>query len=94
APQTAHVKRTAQESFDPEAFVVRRSMPWADARGEGLVFLAFGRDLTAFEALLHRMVGLEDGLTDALFRFTRPVTHAAFWCPPVTGGRLVLGAGG
>ena len=27
APDTAHVKRTAQESFDPEAFVLRRSMP-------------------------------------------------------------------
>jgi putative iron-dependent peroxidase len=30
APPSAHVKRTAQESFDPEAFVLRRSMPWAD----------------------------------------------------------------
>jgi putative iron-dependent peroxidase len=29
-PASAHVKRTAQESFDPEAFVVRRSMPWID----------------------------------------------------------------
>ena len=27
APDSAHVKRTAQESFDPQAFVVRRSMP-------------------------------------------------------------------
>ena len=26
APQSAHVKRTAQEDFEPEAFVVRRSM--------------------------------------------------------------------
>jgi len=28
APASAHVKRAAQESFDPEAFVLRRSMPW------------------------------------------------------------------
>ena len=27
APPSAHVKRTAQESFEPEAFVLRRSMP-------------------------------------------------------------------
>ena len=27
APESAHTKRTAQESFTPEAFVVRRSMP-------------------------------------------------------------------
>jgi putative iron-dependent peroxidase len=27
APETAHVKHAAQESFDPEAFMLRRSMP-------------------------------------------------------------------
>jgi putative iron-dependent peroxidase len=92
APASAHVKRTAQESFSPEAFVLRRSMPWADAEREGLVFLAFGRSLDAFEALLKRMVGGEDGTVDALFTFTRPVTGAYFWCPPVKNGRLDLRA--
>jgi putative iron-dependent peroxidase len=92
APVSAHVKRTAQESFDPEAFVVRRSMPWADARGEGLMFVAFGKSLDAFEAQLRRMMGEEDGVTDALFRFTRPVSGSYFWCPPVTGGKLDLSA--
>ena len=43
APSSAHVKRTAQESFDPEAFVLRRSMPWADATREGLVFVVDNR---------------------------------------------------
>jgi putative iron-dependent peroxidase len=92
APASAHVKRTAQESFDPEAFVLRRSMPWADATAAGLVFVAFGRSLDAFEALLRRMVGVEDGVVDALFRFTRPVTGSTFWCPPAMDGRLDLSA--
>jgi putative iron-dependent peroxidase len=92
APPSAHVKRTAQESFEPEAFVVRRSMPWAEGTRAGLVFTAFGRSFDAFEALLNRMMGLEDGVTDALFRFTRPVTGAYFWCPPVKGERLDLRA--
>jgi len=92
APPTAHVKRTAQESFTPEAFVVRRSMPWVDARREGLVFTAFGRSPDAFEALLKRMVGAEDGTVDALFTFTHPVTGAYFWCPPVKNRRLDLRA--
>ena len=92
APASAHVKRTAQESFSPEAFVVRRSMPWVDAGREGLVFTAFGRSVGAFEALLKRMVGEEDGIVDALFTFTRPVTGAYFWCPPVRNGRLDLRA--
>jgi putative iron-dependent peroxidase len=92
APESAHVKRTAQEDFEPEAFVVRRSMPWADANGEGLEFVAFGASLDAFEAQLIRMSGLEDGTVDALFRFSRPVTGAYFWCPPVAEEKLDLSA--
>jgi porphyrinogen peroxidase len=92
APESAHVKRTAQESFEPEAFVLRRSMPWADAGEAGLMFLAFGKDATAFEAQLRRMTGQEDGILDALFAFTRPVTGNYFWCPPMLDGRLDLRA--
>ncbi len=92
APDSAHVKRTAQESFDPEAFVLRRSMPWADATSAGLVFVAFGRTLDAFEAQLRRMVGLDDGVPDALFQFSEPMTGSYYWCPPVVGHKLDLGA--
>lgn len=94
APPSAHVKRTAQESFDPEAFVLRRSMPWADEHAAGLVFVAFGKSFAAFEALLGRMIGAEDGVTDALFTFTRPVTGAYFWCPPMKDRQLDLSAVG
>jgi putative iron-dependent peroxidase len=93
APPSAHVKRTAQESFDPEAFVLRRSMPWAEGARAGLVFVAFGRAFDAFEAQMRRMVGEEDAITDALVRITRPLTGAYFWCPPLDGdGRLDLRA--
>lgn len=92
APESAHVKRTAQESFSPEAFVVRRSMPWAEGGKAGLVFLAFGRTLDAFEVQLRRMAGLDDGITDALFRFSKPISGSYYWCPPVSEGRLDLRA--
>jgi putative iron-dependent peroxidase len=92
APRSAHVKRTAQESFSPEAFVLRRSMPWSDGSTAGLNFVAFGKSFDAFEAQLKRMVGAEDGITDALFKFTRPVTGSYFWCPPMTRGKLDLRA--
>ena len=92
APESAHVKRTAQESFQPEAFVLRRSMPWADGSEAGLNFVAFGKSFDAFEALLNRMVGKEDGIVDALFSFTRPVSGQYFWCPPMKNGKLDLSA--
>ncbi|MCC7487591.1 MAG: Dyp-type peroxidase [Burkholderiales bacterium] len=92
APASAHVKRAEQESFEPEAFVLRRSMPWVEGARAGLVFVAFGRSVDAFEVQLRRMCGAEDGVADALFRFTRPVTGAYYWCPPLAGGRLDLRA--
>ncbi|PSS57876.1 Dyp-type peroxidase [Pseudomonas sp. BBP2017] len=92
APLSAHVKRTAQESFEPEAFIVRRSMPWADERGAGLAFLAFGHSFDAFEAQLRRMSGLEDGVVDALYRFSRPLTGGYYWCPPLSAQGLDLSA--
>ncbi len=90
APIAAHVKRTAQESFSPEAFVLRRSMPWAVGHQLGLFFAAFGCTLDAFEAQMRRMAGQEDGVVDALFGFSRPLNGAYLWCPPVRGGQLDL----
>lgn len=90
APKTAHVKRTAQESFEPEAFVLRRSMPWSAGAQSGLYFVAFGRTLDAFEAQLKRMSGAEDGIVDALFDFSQPLTGSYFWCPPMRDGMVDL----
>lgn len=90
APASAHVKRTAQESFSPEAFVLRRSMPWAVGHQCGLFFVAFGATLNAFEAQMRRMAGQEDGIVDATFTYSKPVTGAYLWCPPVREGRLDL----
>ena len=94
APESAHVKRTAQESFEPEAFVLRRSMPWTAGAQSGLMFVSFGHSLDGFEAQLRRMAGLEDGIVDALFRMSKPITGAYFWCPPVLNGGLDLRAVG
>ena len=88
APASAHVKRSAQESFDPEAFLVRRSMPWVCAGEQGLEFIGYGRSFDAFEQILRRMAGLEDGIVDALFNFSQPVTGGYYWCPPLADGRL------
>lgn len=91
APESAHVKRTAQEDFEPEAFVVRRSMPWSAGLDGGLVFLAFGHSFDAYEALLTRMSGAEDGVVDGLFSISRPLTGGYYWCPPLgPGGALWL----
>ena len=92
APESAHVKRTAQESFDPEAFLLRRSMPWSKNLQAGLMFVAFGHSFDAFEAQLNRMTGNEDGIEDALFQFSAVLNSAYYWCPPLIQGQLNLAA--
>lgn len=90
APDSAHVKRSAQESYDPPAFMVRCSMPWASAHEHGLEFIAFGESLDRYERVLRRMMGLDDGIVDALFSFSRPIRGGYYWCPPIAGARLDL----
>lgn len=90
APESAHVKRSAQESFEPAAFMVRRSMPWAGIDKEGLEFVAFVASPDTFTRMMRRMAGREDGIADGLFRFSRPVTGGFYWCPPVTNAKLDL----
>jgi putative iron-dependent peroxidase len=41
------------------------------------------------------MMGLEDGIVDALLSFARPVSGGYYWCPPLKeDGRLDLRAVG
>lgn len=90
APKSAHVKRSAQESFTPEAFILRRSMPWSEGMHAGLMFISYGHSFDAYEAILNRMIGKDDGVIDGLFKFTRPITGCYFWCPPTKDGKLDL----
>lgn len=92
AVATAHVKRSAQESFEPPAFMVRRSMPWGTVREHGLYFVAFVESLDRYERVLRRMAGLEDGKVDGLMAITRAVSGGYYFCPPIHGGRLDLRA--
>ena len=39
---------------------------------------------------MRRMAGLDDGIVDAMFRISKPVTGAYFWCPPMKDGQLDL----
>jgi len=40
------------------------------------------------------MAGIDDGIVDGLFTFSRPITGAYHWCPPVAGAKLDLRAHG
>ena len=79
------------ENFEPEAFV-RRSMPWVAGAEAGPVFLAFGKSFDAYEVQLRRMIGHDDGISDALFCFTRTLSNGYYWCPPMSDNGVDLTA--
>ena len=92
APPSAHIKRTTQEDFTlsdgTEGFTLRRSMPWSDGHNSGLMFAAFGKSFEAFDLQLTRMVGADDGIIDAVFKMSKPMTGSFFWCPPVVDDKI------
>lgn len=70
------------------------SVPRATGGRAGLMFVAFGHSFEAFEAQMRRMAGLVDGVVDALFQMSKPVTGAYAWIPPMCDGKLDLRAVG
>ncbi|AIL33221.1 Dyp-type peroxidase [Basilea psittacipulmonis] len=89
-PASSHVSRTDQESFEPEAHIFRNSMPWSIGERSGLMFSSFVNRQAAFNVQWRRMVGVEDGITDGLFKFTRPISSTCFWMPPMKDGKIDL----
>ena len=67
-------------------------MPWVQGGEGGLMFVSFGASFDGFEAQLRRMSGAEDGVCDAIFGMSQPVSGAYFWCPPAGPAGLDLRA--
>lgn len=96
--QLMHLSRLAERTASP-AFRLTQVID-AFRHGAGLDLTGYEdgtenpKDEAAIEALaqLKRMEGIEDGISDALFKFTRPVSGSYFWCPPLKNERLDLSA--
>lgn len=84
-PPTAHISRVEIKKDGQELKIVRHSMPYGQAGGEaGLFFIAYARDPGIFESMLAAMFGSAGGgQHDHLMDFTRPVSGAFFFAPPL-----------
>ena len=84
-PDTAHIARVEiLDEHGDELEIYRRSVPYARLAEHGLYFVAFAADRTRFDRMLERMFGLADGKRDRLTDFSRPVTGAVYFAPPLT----------
>ncbi len=84
-PATAHIARVElEDERGDELELYRRSVPYGTLAEHGLYFVAFSADPQRFDRMLARMFGLADGQRDRLTDFSRPVTGALYFAPPLT----------
>lgn len=93
-PNNAHIARVQVVDGDYELEIYRRSVPYGTLAEHGLYFLAFSADRTRFDRMLARVFGTaEDGLSDRLSDFSRPVSGAYYFAPSLTTLRELEQAG-
>ena len=85
-PETAHIARVEiADDAGEELPIYRRSVPYGTLAEHGLMFVAFAADRARVDRMLARMFGLDaDGLHDRLTDFSRPVTGAFYFAPPLS----------
>ncbi len=85
-PPTAHIARVEiEDAAGVELPIYRRSVPYGTVAEHGLYFVAFSADRSRFDTMLGRMFGTgDDGLRDRLTDFSRPVSGAYYYAPPLS----------
>jgi putative iron-dependent peroxidase len=79
----SHVSRTVIEVNGVEQPIFRRNSPFGTATSHGTMFIGISCDQQRQARMLARMVGAEDGIRDALTRYTTAVSGAYYFVPSV-----------
>jgi porphyrinogen peroxidase len=81
-PADSHVARTVIENDAGEELdIFRRNTPYGSVSDHGTMFVGFSREQARLQRMLLRMAGAEDGIRDALTRYTTPLTGAYYVVP-------------
>ena len=80
-PADSHVSRTTVDEDGEERKIFRRNTAYGNVTTHGTVFVGFSADQQRLDRMLRRMAGAEDGLRDALTRYTTPLTGAYYFVP-------------
>lgn len=91
-PPDSHVSRNVVEEDGRELAIFRRNTAWGGPTAHGTTFVGFCAELRPLQVMLERMVGLPDGVRDALTRFTTPVSGAYYVVPPMESLAALLEA--
>jgi putative iron-dependent peroxidase len=90
-PPDSHVARTTVEEDGEERKIFRRNTAYGNVSDHGTVFVGFSPDQDRLERMLRRMAGTEDGVRDALTRYTVPLTGAYYFVPSLQALQFFAG---
>jgi putative iron-dependent peroxidase len=83
-PPTAHIKRVSIKVDGESLEILRHSMPYGTADEHGLYFVAYAARPASFSRMLEAMIVADAaGHYDHLMDYSRAVTGAAFFAPPM-----------
>jgi putative iron-dependent peroxidase len=74
----SHVASTDQDTFGN---IFRRNMPYGTVTDHGTMFVGFSSEQRPLAEMLTGMAGSEDGVRDALTRYTRALSGAYYFVP-------------
>jgi putative iron-dependent peroxidase len=80
-PPDAHVARAKDVVDGEERDIFRRNVAYGTPSDHGTVFVGFSTDQQRLDRMLRRMAGAEDGVRDALTRYTTALTGAYYFVP-------------
>ena len=79
----SHVSRNVIEVNGIEQHIFRRNSPYGTATDHGTMFIGFSCEQQRLARMLNRMAGAEDGIRDALTRYTTALSGAYYFVPSV-----------
>ena len=82
-PEASHVARNVIEEDGEELAIYRRNVGYGSPTDHGTVFVGFCATQHPLAAMLRRMAGADDGILDALTRYTTPLSGAYYVIPSV-----------
>jgi len=88
-PADSHVASTDQDAFGK---IFRRNMPYGTVTEHGTMFVGFCAEQRPLVEMLESMAGLKSGASDALTRYTNPLTGAYYFVPSTESLLDAIGA--
>jgi porphyrinogen peroxidase len=83
-PSDSHVERTTLVENGEEKKIFRRNMPYGDVGDHGTLFIGFAKERRPLHRMLERMVGVGDGIRDALTRYSIALTGSYYFVPALS----------